>query len=99
MNFKWSPVLWNGGVVYIDAATSVSRIRLSGFDHYWRHRDTIGVFNSTDQYPEGSRAAVAYRVTGDGWWDDIGDVLPPPEAEILDGIMLPDDLAREYGIL
>lgn len=85
---------WRGGVVWVDVVGNGWRHRLQGMDHYWIDGDRFGMFNSTDQYT--GRPAVAYQATPNGVID-LGDLIP--DVEVMDGIMLPDDLARECGLL
>lgn len=94
---------YDGGVVYVDVffdAEARYKHRLQGMDHYWVHPPFFGAFNTTDQY-KGS-PVVTYCVDGDNEARLLGEVTPFDLGlipEILDGVMLSDDVAREYGLL
>lgn len=90
---------WNGGVVYIDIAAFGLRRRLQGMDHYWIDWPRYGMYCTETRFgPEYASGCVAYELTPNGEID-LGRMMPPEGVEIMDGIMLPDELAREYGLL
>lgn len=89
------------GVVYVEIERDGCKQQLRGMDNYWIDVEskTFGAFNdpeNADSY-EGMQA-IAFR------WDEsghvfIGEVTAPPSAIIVHGIMLPDDRAKEIGLL
>jgi len=93
---RWQVERWRGGVVWVDVSGPGWRHRLQGMDHYWVAPPRFGSFNTTPAY-EG-RQVVAYEATSGGCLD-LGEVLPPKGVEVLDGIQMPDDVARGYGLL
>ena len=86
------------GVLWADLWQNGYHTRLVGLDNYWLHGDAFGVFNDPenyDWYP--GKQAMAFRWTGAGS-EEIEPVVPPG-AHVLRGVMVPDEVARELGIL
>ena len=85
-------------VVWVDVMRDGYRHRLQGFDNYWVHDDAFGVFNDPENaawYP--GAQALAWRWTGAG--SEVIAPVVPPFAHVLRGVLLPDEVARELGLL
>jgi hypothetical protein len=86
-------------VIYLIARVGDYEHRAHGFDAYWTAGDRYGVtLDPENVVAYGGRAALAYR------WDDAGhveldDPTPPADAVFARGILVPDPVAREIGIL
>ena len=86
------------GVLWVDVRDGEYRHRLSGFDAYWLHGQRFGVLNDAENaqwYP--GEQALAWRWTGAGS-ESIAPVVPR-HARVLRGVLVPDDVARELGLL
>ena len=71
--------------------------RLQGMDRYWWTKDQFGCFNvDTHQYR--GKQSASWEV-GDRGFIDTGGLLPPDDATVIEGHMVPDDRARELGLL
>jgi hypothetical protein len=81
---QWRPVIYSGGIAWIDVSAGGFTHRLIGNDQYWRAGARFGVIND-------SGTAYSWRVAdnGRGFVDDHGPA--PVDAEWFDGIQVPDD--------
>ncbi|MFU8868668.1 hypothetical protein [Natronococcus sp.] len=86
-------------VIYLVARRGEHEHRLGGLDVYWVLGDTYGAFADPENLElYGGAPAVAYR------WNEHGhvaleDTRPPPAALFARGILIPDDEARQIGLL
>ena len=86
------------GVLWVDVMRDGYRHRLSGHDNYWVHDDAFGVFNDPENREwYGGAQATAWRWTGSG--SESIDPVVPRHARVLRGVLVPDDVARELGLL
>ncbi len=89
----------SGGVTRIYIRRGAETMILSGFDNYWIGGERFGLFNDEENFDwyEGEQSA--------GWcWPEGNnprrDDLPIPDDAIMwRGVMLPDDQAKEVGLL
>lgn len=87
---------------------------MRGMDFYWIHENFYGMFNRTGEeakIEEQNRLEAGHeQIIYEGkncvkWeWSDQGHLFfedqgPPDDIHILEGIMIPDDQAKEIGIL
>ena len=76
--------------------------RLFGMDNYWliEALAIYGLYNDPDNHDwYAGEQALAYAWPTPELHVRLADADPPCGVHTLRGIMLPDDLAREYGIL
>jgi hypothetical protein len=90
------------GVVRVHLRHGEYSHTLQGMDNYWlaEEHHTYGMFNDPENaaWYEG-RQAVAWAWPTPETCVSIANTDPPQGAHILRGVMLPDDLAREIGLL
>ena len=96
-DMRWGD-LPTDGVLWVDVTRDGYRHRLSGHDNYWVHGDAFGVFNDPENAAwYGGAQATAWRWTGSG--SESIDPVVPRHARVLRGVLVPDDVARELGLL
>ena len=71
---------------------------MSGRDVYWLAGDRFGCFNDPENYRRWGSQASGWRWP-EGENPHRDDARPPGDARVWRGVMLPDDQAREVGLL
>jgi len=103
----------NDNVISITISSASYSHTLQGFDYYWISGSEYGAFNATGslavQEEEARREAGYQEVVYEGvmkcryrWntqHESLGEQDAPTACKILNGIMIPDDDAREIGLL
>ena len=99
-DYLWSD-LPTEGVLWVDVRRGGYHHRLVGMDNYWLHGDSFGVFNDPSNwawYGGGPEAQyVAWRWVGGG--SERIDPSVPEAAHVLRGVLVPDEIAWELGLL
>ena len=89
------------GVVNVHISQGDSRHTLRGMDNYWIHEEsrTYGMFN--DEGSEGYEGvmSVAWSWESQDQHVPLEDTTPPQGVHIIRGVMLPDEYAKELGLL
>lgn len=79
------------GVLWVE----IGNHRMQGADNYWVHGNYYGGFTDPENHYGG------FRMTR--WQLDphkrVKRELPPPEAHVIRGVLIPDDDARELGLI
>ena len=88
----------SGGVTRVYVRRDGHTMILAGRDVYWLAGDRFGCFNDPENYRRWGHGASGWR------WPAGGnpvrdDARPPGDARVWRGVMLPDDQAREVGLL
>lgn len=74
---------------------------LAGFDNYWLHGISFGVFNDPENlaWYGGNPDAQAFAFS---WPEEREIVIPahaPPGAHVVRGVLVPDEVAWELGLM
>ena len=87
------------GVTRVYLSRGDETMILSGFDNYWVHEDRFGIFNDEENFGwyEGEQSAGYRWPEGENAHRDDSPI--PAGAKLWRGVMLPDDEAKEVGLL
>ena len=87
------------GITRIYVRRGAETMVLSGFDNYWVAGDRFGIFNDEENFDwyEGEQSAGYRWPEGENAHRDDSPI--PAGAKLWRGVMLPDDEAKEVGLL
>ena len=100
-HFAWGD-LPTEGVLWVDVREGEYHHRLVGADNYWVHDRAFGVFNDPENWRwyggTPSDQYRAWRWTGAGS-ERVRPAAPPAFARVLRGVLVPDEVAWDLGLL
>jgi len=97
---RWG-ALPQDGLVRVHVRRGEYTHTLVGFDNYWMHGMSFGVFNDTENlaWYGGNPDAQAFAFA----WPKGGEVViapdPPQGAHVVRGVLVPDEAAWELGLM